>query len=157
MRDAYQPAWSPDGRTVAFAARRPSSPPGPEAIHTIRTDGSDRRVILENAGDPTWSPDGAKLAFVSANPSTGTEIGVANADGTGRRELTATKDAELSPAWSPDGRYIAFARGRERSRIVVIDARTGKQLWTIRRPYGLRTPSWRSAATLPKASRRSCG
>jgi Tol biopolymer transport system component len=130
--------------------------PENRSVHTIRADGTARRPILIRGANPTWSPDGKKLAFVSVTAARNAEIAIANADGSGRRELTRTAAAEAAPAWSPDGRYIAFERGRERSTIVVVDAQTGAERWTIRRPYGVRSPSWRPQVSLPPASRATC-
>lgn len=154
---AADPAWSPHGTTLAFTAPGEGlQTPENISIHTIRVDGSERRAILLGADNPTWSPDGTKLAFVSVAAGPKAEIAVANSDGSGRRDLTKTAAIESAPAWSPNGRYIAFERGRERPSIVVIDAETGTERWTIRRPYGVRSPSWRSEVALPRARRSSC-
>lgn len=154
---AFEPAWSPDGSALAFTAPRAGvQTPENRDVHTIRVDGSQRRPILLGAADPTWSPDGRKLAFVSIAKGPKAEIAVANSDGSGRRELTKTAAVEAAPAWAPNGKHIAFQRGRERSSIVVIDAETGAERWTIRRPYGVRSPSWRSEVALPQARRSSC-
>jgi Tol biopolymer transport system component len=155
--NAADPAWSPDGTTLAFTLPAEGLQTHENrSVHTIRVDGSERRRILLGAANPTWSPDGRKLAFVSVAKGPKAEIAVANSDGSGRRELTTTAALESAPAWSPDGKYIAFERGRERSSIGVIDAATGAERWTIRRPYGVRSPSWRSEVALPLASRASC-
>jgi len=154
---AADPAWSPDGTTLAFTSPGEGlQTPENSSVHTIRVDGSQRRPILLGAANPTWSPDGRKLAFVSVTRGPRAEIAVANANGSGRRELTKTASIESAPAWSPNGKYIAFERGRERSSIVVIDAATGAERWTIRRPYGVRSPSWRSELALPRAGRSGC-
>ena len=59
------PAWSPDGRTIAFARQDH----GPQTIYLTRPDGSaTHRLTLGRS--PSWSPDGKKLAFVRGAPST---------------------------------------------------------------------------------------
>jgi hypothetical protein len=102
--DEDAPAWSPDGKTIAFVDEV-----GPGfGLFLIAPDGSGRRQLTQKrALDPSWSPDGRQIVF-----SDGQDIDVINADGSGLRRLTATKTREFNPAWSPDGREIAFVRGR---------------------------------------------
>lgn len=62
VMDARQPAWSPDGRFIAFVR-------GGEDVVIVSPDGSAPRVLAHDpiaAYGPTWSPDGARLAFVSS-------------------------------------------------------------------------------------------
>ncbi|MEI6306819.1 MAG: Tol-Pal system beta propeller repeat protein TolB, partial [Deltaproteobacteria bacterium] len=49
------PAWSPDGRFIAFSSKRG----GVEAIYIMRADGSGQTQISRNKGNgtqPAWSP-----------------------------------------------------------------------------------------------------
>ena len=93
------PAWSPDGRKLAFVRKRA----GNTEVYVMNADGSAQRNLTRNAaGDnsPAWSPDGRKLAFVSdrdGNP----EVYVMNADGTGQLNVTRSPANEGWFAWSP--------------------------------------------------------
>src|SRR5262245_8217964 len=58
------PAWSPDGRKIAFVGRRDGKP----EVYVMNADGSGRRNLTRNPGRdraPAWSPDGRTIAFQS--------------------------------------------------------------------------------------------
>lgn len=110
-RGAYTPAWSPDGKWIAFASSR-SRPRHENAseIYVMRANGTAlRRVTRNRFADfqPAWAPDGRRLVFQSSSASA-SGIAVINVNGTGFRRLT--DDGEAVPAWSPDGATIAYGR-----------------------------------------------
>jgi Tol biopolymer transport system component len=81
-----EPAWSPDGRKLAFRSTRN----GNRDIYVMNADGSGKRNLTRNPardGSPSWSPDGRRIAFVS-NRDGHLEAHVMNADGSGQRSLT---------------------------------------------------------------------
>jgi Tol biopolymer transport system component len=83
-----EPAWSPDGRKIAFQSTRPIG--GNKEIYVMNADGSGKRNLTRNPaqdGSPSWSPDGRRIAFVS-NRDGRLEAHVMNADGSGQRSLT---------------------------------------------------------------------
>jgi TolB protein len=95
------PAWSPDGRVIAFTAY-----PHEMVIDLISADGAQRRRLTPrsvSAAFPAWSPDGKVIAF--DDDVTGT-IELLTSSGGLRRPL-GRQPASL-PSWSPDGRVIAF-------------------------------------------------
>ncbi|MHB8541649.1 MAG: TolB family protein [Candidatus Acidiferrales bacterium] len=61
------PAWSPDGKQIAFSASFNSGGPSQEQIFVMRADGSQMRQVTGDEGwqcdDPSWAPDGTELAF----------------------------------------------------------------------------------------------
>jgi dipeptidyl aminopeptidase/acylaminoacyl peptidase len=71
------PRWSPDGRTLAFLARRPPSdrtereeddPDGPAQIFLISTGGGEARPLTRHptsVSNISWSPEGAGIYFVA--------------------------------------------------------------------------------------------
>ncbi|HEX9641436.1 MAG TPA: hypothetical protein VGB13_08990 [Candidatus Krumholzibacteria bacterium] len=82
-----EPAWSPDGRRIAFKSSRD----GNSEIYVMNADGSGKRNLTRNAardGSPSWSPDGRRIAFVSNRDGRRLEAHVMNADGSGQRSLT---------------------------------------------------------------------
>ena len=106
------PAWSPDGRKIAFVSARD----GYYAIFAMNADGSDQTRLTSNPegnGQPAWSPDGGKIAFVSRRDGNN-EVYVMNADGSGQTRLTDDVADEYEPAWSPDGRTIVFTNNADR-------------------------------------------
>jgi len=106
-----QANWSPDGKYLAFAAKR-----GPQDdIVIVDVDRNRRvkeiRVKLNGVTTPAWSPDGQQLVFTGYDGGI-SDLFVVNRDGTGFRRLTEDKYADLHPVWSPDGKTIAFATDR---------------------------------------------
>lgn len=99
-----EPAWSPDGRQIAFV-RYDEHRTG--SIYLMDADGSN--VVLRAAGfhSPAWSPDGRSLAVARGECGIECEVYVLSAtdDGTPPARLADRAD---DPAWSPDGATIAF-------------------------------------------------
>jgi TolB protein len=81
-----EPAWSPDGRQIAFRSTRN----GNRDIYVMNADGSGKRNLTRNPANdvrPSWSPDGRRIAFLSDRDGR-LEAHVMNADGSGQRNLT---------------------------------------------------------------------
>ncbi len=99
ITDGDFPAWSPNGREIAYVRQR--------RIQIINIDGTNERSItdeLNYASLPSFSPDGAKIVFNSGN-----DIYKINVDGTDLRRLTFNPDNEnYYPSFSPDGSQIIF-------------------------------------------------
>jgi Tol biopolymer transport system component len=117
----YDPAWSADGRKIAYINRA-------DNLATMNADGSGKtdlgvRPIVGEAndpdyfsylGDPAWSPDGGQIAFAEEtcypDGLCTSDLWIVNADGSGRHRLFAPgDDYGYSPSWSPDGQWIAFS------------------------------------------------
>jgi Tol biopolymer transport system component len=111
--DDQGPAWSPDGRRIAF--NRVGAGLGYD-IFVMNADGSGQSNLTKTAAEfevgPTWSPDGTRIAFASYS-SDDFDIYVMNADGSARTNLTNSPTTfDGNPDWSPDGRKIAFTTSR---------------------------------------------
>jgi Tol biopolymer transport system component len=113
-----RPAWSPDGKRIAFTSTHPGGPPDydPEAtqkhIHVMNADGSGevQRVVASVWNEsPTWSPDGKRIAFESLRDGS-FDIVVMSADDDGKApQVVASRPGwDGQPAWSPDGSRIAY-------------------------------------------------
>lgn len=104
----FMPAWSPDGKTIAFVTDRD----GPLHIYLMDADGGNARRLTENdllEAAPAWSPDGSRIAFFAGQDANASNVYVANADGTGTVNLTGQESGfNEDPTWSPDGQMIAF-------------------------------------------------
>jgi len=105
FRDAWTPAWSPDGRKLAFSRGGAVHITNPEGSHDIELTS----FKFSSAWSPAWSPDGKQIAFSArVTGSMVTQIFVINNDGSHERQLT--NDAAWGceqPSWSPDEKLIA--------------------------------------------------
>ena len=118
------PAWSPDGRQLAFTRNEDvgeSTTFTFDDVFVMGADGSDVQQVTADeedlwSGQPTWSPDGQELAYVRGESIASTvsskygELYRIGLDGDGMRPLT-TGQPDTDPDWSPDGRRIVFVRG----------------------------------------------
>ena len=130
-----EPAWSPDGRRLAFCRD--------ETVWVVDADGGRlTRVDGDPAGTthPRWSPDGLRLAFLSRRRGW-SQVWLIDAPVPRRgRPARTPRPAEARPLtapgfdvddceWAPDGRRIAYgAAGQsdlETRQIVVVDLATG--------------------------------
>src|SRR5204863_334193 len=104
------PAWSPDGRKLAYVSFENKKPV--VYVHSL-VDGK-RNVIANFRGSnsaPAWSPDGRRLA-VTLSREGGSQIFLLNADGSGLRRLTSSAAIDTEPRFSGDGQWIYFTSDR---------------------------------------------
>lgn len=118
------PAWSPDGRFIAFAADRREG--RGTVLWLVDTDtGSLARLTTGRANGfhrdrhPSFTPDGKRIVFASnrhtANPdhADDEELYVIGIDGRNLIRLSEGKGASTDPCVSPDGRRIFFTSTRD--------------------------------------------
>jgi dipeptidyl aminopeptidase/acylaminoacyl peptidase len=122
--DDSEPAWSPDGKLLAFSSNR--SAPDPDRtdnsdIWVVSADKTDKGAhltqVTTNPGEdrsPTWSPDGKWIAYVTQLEPKLFEyathhLAIAPASGGEAKVLTLAFDRNVSaPRFSPDGKSIYF-------------------------------------------------
>jgi Tol biopolymer transport system component/imidazolonepropionase-like amidohydrolase len=123
FNDARQPAWSPDGQTIAFFAYRD----GGYDLWAVNLDGSNQRKLTTGAFDdrePVWSHDGKRIAFSSdRGDPLGSSYNIWTLDlaSGALTQLTSHTAEDSMPSWSGNDADIAFVSTRD----------GGRDLWAV--------------------------
>jgi serine/threonine-protein kinase len=140
--DNVFPAWTPDGKRIAFRSNKE----GPPNLFWQLADGSgrlERLTTREYLQVPlSWSPDGQLLAFQEVNPTTRSDIWVLRLSDRKAQPFLRTPFDETAPRFSPDGRWLAYTSdesGRREIYVLPYPGPGGK--WQISTEGGME-PVW---------------
>ena len=123
--DEDHPAWSPDGRTIAYT----TDAGGRQEIAIRPAEGGAEKILTSFAEGyfyaPIFSPDGKMLAFSDGAH----RLWIVGTDGGAPKQVVQDKFGEIhDQAFSPDGRWLALsltALGRRRD-LALYEIATGK-------------------------------
>ena len=120
-----RPAWSPDGRQLAFVRDYSRE----TWIAVLDVASGEERAVADAPGieiDPAFTPDGAALVYAAAGPS---GIGLRRLDlATGTSEaLTDAPGLAVAPRPHPDGRHVVYVAKRGGDRVVLRDLDSGDE------------------------------
>jgi Tol biopolymer transport system component len=126
-----KPAWSPDGKLIAFADQTGPTTGASWAVFVVGTDGRGRRQLVDIGRDAphalSWAPNGARLVY-DAFDSGDQLTTVYTIAATGGRPTEVTTG--WAPSWGADNRLLFVDRtsdlGDDRAYVVNADG-TGRQ------------------------------
>ncbi|HEY9138388.1 MAG TPA: winged helix-turn-helix domain-containing protein [Terriglobus sp.] len=129
--EQLQPAFSPDGATVAYVVIPEDG--GPQHIYVKGVASETSTQITSGTGDdfsPAWSPDGSQIAYLSRSAE-GLGIYVVDVRTQASRKVFVPQEESQweqgALNWSPDGNSLAFpdhAGSSPSSSIVLLNLKT---------------------------------
>ena len=133
----HGPAWSPDGRRIAFATDRD----GNREIYVMQADGSGQTNLTNRPyydDSPVWSPDGKEFAFDSSRDGHREICFIGVEGGNLRCHSAESRIGSNVKVWSPTG---PFHRSRNPAR-ALRDGLPGHRPCYPRRPWGIQRQSY---------------
>jgi Tol biopolymer transport system component len=144
--EARQPAWSPDGSSIAFVCPNTGPETGVESgvggddICLLDLTSGDVAYLTDDAaGDqgPTWSPDSARLAFIKFGEDG--VVRVQSLDVAAGGEPVEVAEGS-GPEWSPDGSILAVV-GPD-GELLMVDQATGERRVLVESGYQFSSLAW---------------
>lgn len=125
-------SWAPDGKRIVFISNEAKTVASQGwDVFTAEADGSDKKILVEDARWPDWSPGGKEICVIKFNSdkdgnTVSWNILIVDVDGTTIRNLgmhPGSPTGPREPRWSPDGTKIAYVTLDSRHhRIHVMDS-----------------------------------
>ena len=135
--DDVLPAWSPDGKEIAFVTKRGTNPDRTENwdVYLIeaKAGAKERQLTTTPEADshpewespPAWSPDGKTIAYLHGGDPKKIEyathsLAIIPAAGGTAKILTSDLDRNLAqPRWSADGKSIFVLEENDRTELLM--------------------------------------
>jgi TolB protein len=98
------PAWSPDGKWIAFACRWDAG----NGVFIVPAGGGEPKTVYNQQGacEPHWSPDGKRLVY-----ETEAHLYTIGPDGKKNRPVTWFGGVQRYGRFTPDGKSILYCQG----------------------------------------------
>jgi len=139
----HRPAWSPDGKQIAYVDWDDFS------IYVMKSDGTDvKRLTIGGINDnPVWALDGKSIFFIrKADHGTQAYVYRINLDGSGVTLITDERVWPRTFDLSPDGRYLVIHHTREGagmwSSFVLFDLYSDSIKTILNEQWDIGSPIW---------------
>jgi Tol biopolymer transport system component len=113
VTDYPRGAFSPDGRMIAFTTFVECGFRCVRySLYVVRRDGSDLRLLAENAAAPSWAPDSRRLVYGGLRVSYGAAQAIYVTDVETNETTLVAQGAVDLPLWAPRGERIVYTANR---------------------------------------------